>query len=379
MVVALLGLGTVGKSTYNAIINKESTFFNDILIKYILVKNTNKHRDIPDNVLTDSFDKIINDDEVETIIEMTGSSDSYYYITESLNKRKNVITASKEVISNHFSELEKLASEKGVSLLYEAAVGGGIPIVNTLNNLSSINKIYKIEGILNGTTNFILSNMHIEKNDFESSLLIAQKRGFAEADSSSDFLGLDMVRKISILSQIAYKTEIDNTKVYRFGIQEITKEIIDIVSLIGYTLKFVCYSELRGNSIYIGVEPIAFKSKELFSSVNYEYNVIRYYGNHCGVQTMVGKGAGPITANSILNDIKLLYYGYKSNYSIENNYVIIGPNKDKCRLFIKYKDKSKLENIIDADFDGIALTKKIDYDTLINNLDNISFYARIYE
>lgn len=379
MVVALLGLGTVGKAVYDGIADKQGRLFLEygITIKYVLVRNT-ENKPIQKELLTTDYTKIVQDEEVDCILEMMGASVSYAYIKQALENNKHVITANKEVMASHFSELEGLAKAHNRCILYEAAVGGGIPVVTTLNNLAEVNTINRIEGILNGTTNFILTNMHISKIAFAEALKIAQEKGFAEADPSADLLGLDMVRKIAILSQIAYQSEIDVKDVYSYGIDKLTKEVVDVVDLLGYTLKFMCYSRLDNGEIAIGVEPFILKKNDLLANVNYEYNVIRYEGDHCGIQTMVGKGAGPLTANSILNDLKLLVGGYKSFYKISNEYNVIGSMRVSSKYFLQLLDKIDA-SLIETNLGNICITKEMTYEQFIQIKPLISFYARIKE
>lgn len=377
MVVALLGLGTVGRAVYEGIVHKEGSLFiqHDIKVKYVLVRNVS-NKTIDPHLLTTKFEDIIEDQEVDCVIEMMGANISYDYIKRSLMAKKHVITANKEVIASHFTELEFLAKRKKVQILYEASVGGGIPIITTLNNLSPVNKITRIEGILNGTTNFILTNMHNNKMTFAEALRLAQDKGFAEADPSADLLGLDMVRKIAILSQIAYQSEINIEDVYSYGLVNLTKEAIDVIDLLGYTLKFICYSSLTEDKISIGVEPVVFKRDDFIANVNYEYNVIQYDGNHCGMQSMVGKGAGPLTANSILNDLKLLVNGYKSTYQIINSYQVIGPSEEKCNYFLQLIDKID-PSFIETNLGSIVITKKLTFAEFKSIHAKIHFYAKI--
>ncbi len=380
MKLALLGFGNIGSVVYDVIHNKRGSFFNnDIEFKHILVKNKEEVK-VEDrafrDLLTTSFDTIINDNEIDVVIEVMGAPISYNCIKKSLQNKKHVITANKEVMAEHFTELLNIAKENNVKLLFEASVGGGIPIIQALLNASTTNNINRIEGILNGTTNFILTSMHNEKISFEAALKIAQEKGFAEADPTSDLEGLDMVRKITILSQIAYQGEVDLKQVYSYGIKNISKEIVDVANLLGYKIKFIASSSLTNNEVSITVEPVMVKETDILANVDYEYNVVRYYGDNCGVQTMVGKGAGPVTVNAIVNDLYLLLKNYEVESNSFKSLEIVG-NKNAYAKYLLYLNEKIDKKLIHKDLDEFVITNDISVVEL-NELKKVSkFYAKL--
>ena len=376
MNVALLGLGTVGKAVFKIIEEQNVSIFKDydINVKYVLVRNV-ENKNIDRNLLTTDYDIILEDRDVDVVIEMMGAKVSYDYIKRALNARKHVITANKEVIAEHYIELQQIATEKNVQLLFEAAVGGGIPIVHTLLNSSQFNHITRIDGILNGTTNYILTCMHNEKISFEEALKLAQEKGFAEADPTADLEGLDMVRKIAILSMICYESKINLNNVYHSGIKNVDKELIEVVELLGYRLKFIASSSLDDEGINLFVEPVILKASDLLSNVDYEYNIVRYSGDGCASQMMYGKGAGPVTANSIVFDIGLLLADYKQTFIPDNSYRCNGNRNVHSKYLVKadYLD----ESLIEKKLGNVYITKQIPSSKITELKDSINFYARI--
>lgn len=379
MNVALLGLGNVGKAVFDILSKKEADIFKnyEVNVKYVLVRNVaNKNID-PELLVTD-YDLIVNDPSVDVVIEMMGASVSYDYMKKALLASKHVITANKEVIAEQYTELQAIAMQNRVKLLFEASVGGGIPIVHTLLNSSPFNHITRVEGILNGTTNFILTSMHKEKIDFAEALKLAQIKGFAEADPTADLEGLDMVRKIAILSMIAYNSTIDLAKVYNYGVGNVDKETVEVIDLLDYTLKFVASSELADNGINITVEPVVLKKTDLLANVDYEYNLVRYHGEGCATQMMYGKGAGPTTANSIVFDLGLVLSDYRQKFMPSLSISCNGNKNTKAKYLMKIKDGFN-KDIVEKSLGGLVITKPIDGEYLNSIEDTIEFHARIID
>ena len=377
MKIALLGNGNIGRPVFDIIYNKEGKFFkdNNIEIKYVLIKSMDE-APFEAPFFTTDFTKIENDDEIELVFEIMGARVSYDFIKRCILKKKSIITANKAVIADHFTELENLAKENGVKLFLEAAVGGGIPIISTLHNNNTVNNIYRIEGIVNGTTNYIITSMEKDNLSYEEALKKAQKLGFAEADPSADVLGYDMVRKISILSQIAYGCEVDYNKAYIYGITNITKEFMNAANKIGKTLKYLASSEIKDDKVEVIVEPCLIDSDDIVASVNYEFNFIRYFGDHSQKQLVYGKGAGPATANSCVNDLRLYVAGYDPYIVPYREMEVVGNKLASGSYLINYDGIFDM-NLVDKVIDGFYLTKEIDYNTFEQLLPNIKFYAKI--
>lgn len=379
MNIAILGLGTVGFGVYDIIANND--YFKGFLVTKVLEKDFNKKSLVKEyTTVVSNYDDILEDKDISVIVETMGAKDfSYLCIKKALEKGKSVITANKEVISVHLQELTKLKEENSCSLYYEASVGGGIPIIAPLFELVKINEVSKISGILNGTTNFILTKMFKEGISFTESIEEAKRKGFAEADPTNDLEGLDMVRKISILSQIAYKAEIDINDIYHFGITNINDNDVNNIKNLGLMLKLVASSQIVDNNLSIQIEPVLIGKNNIFSSINYENNIIEVLSNINGPLSFIGKGAGRYpTANAICNDLISIIES-KKNYSfICKNKINVCPINISGQYYIRLKDNESIsDDLIEFKRDTYLLTKTISRKEFLEIFDKIVFYARI--
>ncbi|MDD3305634.1 MAG: homoserine dehydrogenase [Acetobacterium sp.] len=315
MNIALLGFGTIGSGVYELInLNKgkfagnftdvESRKSNPVITK-VLERDASK--DLGDTVgkIVTHPSEILEDESIGLVIALMGGMDfEYEMIKECLRSGKHVVTANKAVISEYFQELLALAEENGVVLRYEASVGGGIPIIGSLKEEMKINRVTEIKGILNGTTNFILSKMTEEGADFGDTLALAQSIGFAEADPTADVEGYDVSRKLSILSSMAYESIIRDEDVYKRGITDIRAADIEMIGSMGYVVKYLGHSILEEKNVYTTVEPVLFKEASIMSNVNSEFNIISITGDIIGELQFYGKGAGKdATANAVVGDV----------------------------------------------------------------------------
>lgn len=359
MKVAVLGCGTIGKGVVDILLGG----VKGMELKKILDK---KEKFDPERIsyYTDNIDDILNDDEIDTVVEtMGGRGFSYVCVKSALQCGKNVVTANKELIAYHLKELTNLAEEKGVYLLYEASVGGGIPFIKTLSNLAQINKTKSIVGILNGTTNYILTKMQKDGLTYDEALIGAKALGFAEADPTADVEGYDMLRKIAIISMLSYKQEIPLDKIYTFGITKVSKEFIKVVNNAGYTLKFVCFSSCN-ESIEIGVEPVLFKSDEVYANINYENNFVKFDMEPNDVLTFIGKGAGRLpTATAVVSDLEVIRdKGQKMVFSQEGNKQVGFEDKEVSAYVekngeIKFLQKVSASEVRFGGYDFYAIIK----------------------
>ena len=207
---------------------------------------------------------------------------------------------------------------------------------------------------------------------------MAQEKGLAEAEPTADLQGLDMVRKIAILSMICYGCPIDINKIYHYGISKVTREIVEISNLLGYNLKFVASSYKIDYKISICVEPVLLKQNQLLATVEYEYNLVEYCGKSSGIQTMYGKGAGPNTCNSILFDLGLLVNEYKQDFMPSNSYEIVGNKGIKAKYFIQ--PKGKIDSyFVNKNFKKFIISKDLSSEELQHLMPSILFYARIID
>lgn len=311
MKIGLLGLGTVGTGVVHLInqngISIEKKIGEKIEIKKILVKdNTKKRTPLADGKITFDFSDILEDEEIDVVVEVMGKEDpAYSYIKKALNKGKNVVTANKEVIASHGKELIDIAQKNNVTLLYEASVGGGIPIIRPLKQCLAANKIYEIKGILNGTTNYILTEMKDKGLDFEEVLKEAQQKGYAEADPTDDVDGFDSARKLAILCTLSFNKYITPEKIYTKGIRNITKSDIKYSDELGYSIKLLAYARInQEDKLEAWLHPVMIKKDNPLNGVNGVYNAILVDGNAVGEVMFYGQGAGMMpTASAVVSDI----------------------------------------------------------------------------
>ncbi|MGH2331498.1 homoserine dehydrogenase [Thermoanaerobacter mathranii] len=311
MKIGLMGLGTVGTGVVHLINqngkNIEKKLGEKIEIKKILVKDPNKKRaSFAEGKITFDANDILEDEEIDVVVEVMGKEHpALEYIIKALKKGKHVVTANKEVIAVHGKELIKLATENKVNLLYEASVGGGIPIIRPLKQCLAANKIYEIKGILNGTTNYILTEMKQKGLDFEEVLKEAQQKGYAEADPTDDVEGFDAARKLAILCTLAFNKFILPEKIYTKGIKSISKSDIKYAEELGYHVKLIAYAKIDENErLEAWVHPVMIKKDNPLSSVNGVFNAILVDGNAVGEVMFYGQGAGMMpTASAVVADI----------------------------------------------------------------------------
>lgn len=335
--IGLLGYGTIGKGVCQ-IIDNLSHSYN---INLVSIFDRPDKKDQIKNKYVSSANDIFDNSNIDIVVEVLGGEDfAYSCIKKALTNHKHVVTANKEVISNHLEELLELAHQNNVMLLFEASCGGGIPLIYPIIQETKFDKITHIYGILNGTSNFILTKMQDEGMNFEEALKLAQKFGFAEKDATSDLEGLDMIRKISILSSLAYHAIISNDKISHYGISNITPNIIDDIKKRNYCLKFVAESYLKNNDVFIGVEPVLMKQSELLANVKNEFNAIILDCQTNGKLMFYGKGAGSLpTATAIGSDIVKIIdgEGFIGNIG-ENNYKIHGLDENEYEYYTVAED-----------------------------------------
>lgn len=304
MKIGICGYGVIGSGVKKLIDEKHQ---NNEDLEVIKVFDKPFKKDELKELYVNDYKEITENKDIDIVVEaMGGDKFPYEIIKDALKNKKHVVTSNKEVVSLHLDEFNSLAKENNVYFMFEASVGGGIPIINSLIQNRKVNEINHIYGILNGTTNFILTKIE-EGLSFDDALKEAQRLGFAEADPTADLEGLDMVRKISILSDIAYNTFIDVNKVEHRGIKGITKEFIEKANKNGLVLKFICESKIKDNYVSLIVEPVLFKKDNIISNTKNEFNCVIFEGKSNDKLAFVGKGAGSLpTASAILSDIYLI-------------------------------------------------------------------------
>lgn len=327
--VGLLGYGTVGGGVYNILKTKkediERKLGEEIQIKKILVKEKDKMRKygVDASLLTVDYKEIVEDPEIQIVVELIGGeTPTLDYIKEAINRHKNVVTANKLILAKYGREIFQLAKNNNAKVYYEGSVGGGIPIIKTLKESMIANKIERIYGILNGTTNYILTQMTEKSIDFEEALKEAQSLGYAENEPYFDVSGLDSTYKISILSSLAFGSFIDVNSIYVEGIDRIEREDIEIAEELGYTIKLLAIGKRYEDKILdIRVHPTFISKNSPLSKINGVYNVVQIHGDAVGDIMIYGQGAGEMpTASAVVADIMEAAKSIK--YHIENEYSI---------------------------------------------------------
>ena len=386
-----MGFGTVGTGVEEILYKKRKSLLKnnfDIKVERILIKNKNKERHPQDKTLifTDDFDEILNSP-VDTVIDVTSNlEETYERIVKLMKSGKNIVTANKAVVSKYFEDLNDLARENKVYFAYEASVAGAIPIIHPLMEEVFFNDIYEISGILNGTSNYILSKMEREGLDYDEVLKEAQELGYAEADPSADVGGLDAMRKIRILSSLAYRAKISEDEIFTFGIDSVKKSDFDFAKDLGYSLRLLGKSSLSDDKINISVMP-RFLRDDFFANTFDGTNAIKVFGENFKSYELKGPGAGKLeTADAIMRDLLriLAQREIKAFYQAENSYPVEN-NLEKKYYLRCQKVSDDLKNLISSEKivgeDHHIITKKIELKKLTHAIDGLEgiFIAEIEE
>lgn len=308
---ALLGLGTVGTGVYKVLKMQKEEMAQKIgavvKIKKVMVRNVQKAAEKLEDasLVTNDWQEIINDPEIEVVIEvMGGIHPAKEYILEALNAGKNVVTANKDLVAEEGHRLLEAAAEHQVDFLFEAAVAGGIPIIRPLKQCLAGNHITEVMGIMNGTTNFILTKMSQEGMEFADALKMAQDLGYAEADPTADVEGYDAGRKLAILASIAFNSRVVFSNVYTEGITKITATDIQYAQEMGCTIKLLGVAKNSGDGIEVHVHPMLIDSSHPLATVRDSYNAVFVHGDAVQDAMFFGRGAGELpTASAIVGDV----------------------------------------------------------------------------
>ena len=307
--VAVLGHGVVGSGVVEVIHQHKESIYKkakqEINIKYIL--DIREFPDLPyHNLFTKNFDEILNDEEVKIVIEvMGGINPAFEYVKKCLENGKSVVTSNKELVAQKGAELLKIANDNNLNFLFEASVGGGIPVLRPIAQCLAANDLYEINGILNGTTNFILTKMDKENMEFADALALAQKLGYAERDPGADIDGIDSCRKICILASLAFGKHVYPNQVYTEGIRNITLEQKEYAQNFNGAIKLIGRSVLKENGkISAAVYPAIVPYDNQLSHVEDVFNAIMVRGDAIGDVMFYGRGAGKLpTASAVVADV----------------------------------------------------------------------------
>ncbi|KYD11353.1 homoserine dehydrogenase [Heyndrickxia sporothermodurans] len=395
--VGLLGFGTVGTGVVHLLTNDQQRLVqqtgSQIQISKILVKDREKSRkmDQYDHLLTLNPSDVIDNPEIDIIIEvMGGIDDTRKYIHRALKNKKHVITANKDLMALYGTELLQAAADEGCDLYYEASVGGGIPILRGLTDGLAADRIKKLIGIVNGTTNYILSKMSHQSVSYEKVLQEAQSLGFAEADPTSDVEGLDAARKMVILSHLAYSIPVTLEDVKVEGITRVAEEDIQYSKKLGYAIKLVGIAEVEDDEIDIRVGPTLLPFNHPLASVDNEFNAIYVYGHSVGETMFYGPGAGELpTAIAVVSD--LITVVKNMAYGINGKHIFLPLQEKKCKssetvesqyfLRLHVKDQpgalSKVTGLFNDQ--GMSLQKIIQEPLLSGNLAEVAIITHTTE
>lgn len=355
--VAVLGFGTVGSGVYEVLkVNADSIARK--ASEELKVLSVLDLRDFPGNevekVLTHDYEDILNNDDIKIVAEVMGGVEpAFTFSKKALMKGKSVVTSNKAVVAAKGPELMKIAKENNANYLFEASCGGGIPIIRPLCVSLTADKINSVKGILNGTTNFILTKMTEEGSSFEDALKTAQKLGYAEADPTADVEGHDACRKIAILSSLAFGKTVDFEEIYTEGITKVTDKDIKYAKKINSVIKLIGSSNNLGDGISAKVAPFIISDRHPLASVNNAFNAIFVNGNMSGDTMYYGSGAGKLpTASAVTADIIDAAIHMGKNVPIDwdcDSKMKVYANDDvavKGLVRAAYSDKAKAEEAV---------------------------------
>lgn len=352
--IAVLGYGTVGSGVVE-VITKNHDIVNKRAGKEINIKYVLDIRDFPgdpvQDILVHDYNVILNDDEVSIVVEvMGGINPAFGFVKSALEAGKSVATSNKELVAAHGAELLEIARKNNVNFLFEASVGGGIPIIRPINQSLTADEIYEITGILNGTTNYILSKMTDEGLDFDSVLKKAQEKGYAERNPEADVEGYDACRKIAILTSLVCGRQVDYEDIYTEGITKITETDIRYAKTLSGSVKLLGTSRWKDGKIYSMVAPFIIGKEHPLGNVNGVFNGIFLNGNMLGDTMFYGKGAGKLpTASAVVADVvdAVKHEGINIMTIWDSEKICLGDRREfTCRYLVRVRDdKAAVEKV----------------------------------
>jgi homoserine dehydrogenase len=309
--VGLLGFGTVGSGTARILLEQQkiinARFGGNINLKWICDKDRGSDRGfpVPEGILTDDLDMVLNDPDVDIFIELIGGLEpARTFVLKAIDKGKHIVTANKALLATHGFEIFRAASEKGVEVGFEASVGGGIPCIKAIKEGLAANNIQTVMGIMNGTANYILSRMTEEGEGFEEVLKDAQKLGYAEADPTYDIEGIDTAHKLAIMSTLAFGCKVTLDDIFTEGISGITPVDIAFAGELGYKVKLLAIGRSSEEGIEVRIHPTMIPASHLLAQVSGAYNALYMTGDSVGKVMLYGMGAGQMpTGSAVVADV----------------------------------------------------------------------------
>ena len=368
--IAICGLGNIGSYLYKYLIKnkKQLTEKNRSIPNILLVyaKNKKKKRNftIPKKKWAKNFDEIIKNKKIDLIVELIGGSEgaAKNLVFKALNHKKHVVTANKALIAKYGDQLAKIAEKNRVNFEFEASVCGGVPVIRSLKEGLIANKINKIYGIFNGTSNYILSSMDKHNKTFNEVLEDAKRLGYAESNPRADLNGDDVSSKLKILSTLCFNSFLNNT-IHVEGIKDIDRDDIINANKLGYKIKLLGFSELINNSIYQRVHPTLIKKSSYIASIDGVLNAVIVEGNPVGQSVIQGEGAGPAaTTSALISDISSILRGnIKFPFSISNN----------------QRKKLKFNDINERNFSAYLRFEVLDKPGVLSNITSVFSTNRV--
>ena len=366
--IAILGYGTIGSGVVEVLqTNRESIAKragDEIEVKYIL-----DLRDFPEDPMADrivhDYEVIAEDEEIQVVVEaMGGVEPAYTFVKRALLAGRSVTTSNKALVAKHGAELLAIAREQNINFLFEASVGGGIPIIRPLNSSLTADEIEEITGILNGTTNYMLSKMTFEGLEFDDVLKDAQARGYAERDPANDIEGYDSCRKIAILTSLVCGQQVDFEEIHTEGITNITATDIKYAKAMGRVIKLLATSRKAGDSYYAMVAPFMLSQQHPLFAVNDVFNAIFVHGNVLGDAMFYGSGAGKLpTASAVVADIvdiaKHLHRNIMISWS-SRKLKLVDCKKAESRFFVRTKSSREAVEQVFGDVEFIEVAEITD-------------------
>ena len=367
--VAVMGYGTVGSGVVE-VLRTNGELINERAQDVINVKYVLDLRDFPgdpvEEILTHDFETIVNDAEVDIVVEtMGGVEPAYTFAKRCLEAGKNVATSNKALVAKHGAELLEIARDRSINFMFEASVGGGIPIIRALNSSLTADRIDEVTGILNGTTNYMLTKMFFESADYDEVLKEAQEKGYAERNPEADVEGHDACRKIAILTSLIAGQHVDFETIHTEGITKITTEDMKYAKTMDMAIKLLASSKREGESFSAIVAPMLLSKNHPLCNVNDVFNAIFVRGNMVGDALFYGCGAGKLpTASAVVADVvdaaKHLHRTVVTRW--DSNTLELVPNADaKRRFFVRiHGEESVLKSRVDEVFGQVEFVKADD-------------------
>ena len=308
--VGLIGLGTVGSGVVQLLRHAPSSMRRrkhvDFALERVAVRDLSKNRgaDFDQNLLTGDPLEVVCDPAVGMVVEVSGAAGAYEWIRAALEQGKDVVTANKAVLARHGEELFGLALDKGADLMFEASVAAGVPIIRSLRNGLVANQVESLYGILNGTTNYILTQMSRGVGDYAGILKDAQAKGYAEPDPTMDVSGMDAAQKLTLICRIAFHSTCKAEDIFCEGIEKIELRDIEYARELGYVIKLLAIAKRAGEKVEARVHPVMVPADCLLANIHDEFNAIEVVGSAVGTQVFYGRGAGQMpTASAVVSDM----------------------------------------------------------------------------